>query len=284
LVQPVASSVTSASKLRAFGYESLDVCDEHSFPERVQNPQLSNTVTTLDSFLETGANEATTGASTATTTTTTTTSTSTSTTSNTTVVARKRTKRLMKELHMLKRKPHAMIRIYPSEDDITFWRVLIKGPPSTPYNNGIWLLTIVTSIRTGVCAIRSWIVIGVRRRESKPCWIVCLVCCWHRMLIPHWIQRLRWLGRTIQVVTRERLLRIRRRMHAVGRWILGKKNCCVKRGEGVKITTKFCERYEIHVMCVHTHTCMYVMCVHTRYYSSSFLSSVVFLKLKRPFF
>jgi ubiquitin-protein ligase len=142
LVQPVASSVTSASKLRAFGYESLDVCDEHSFPERVQNPQLSNTVTTLDSFLETGANEATTGASTATTTTTTSTSTSTSTTSNTTVVARKRTKRLMKELHMLKRKPHAMIRIYPSEDDITFWRVLIKGPPSTPYNNGIWLLTI----------------------------------------------------------------------------------------------------------------------------------------------
>ena len=47
-------------------------------------------------------------------------------------------------------------------------------------------------------------------------------------------------------------------MHAVGRWILGKKNCCVKRGEGVKITTKFCERYEIHVMCVYVcHVCVH---------------------------
>ena len=43
---------------------------------------------------------------------------------------------------MLSKHPHDAIRIFPSEDNICFWRVILSGPDSTPYVNGTWLLTI----------------------------------------------------------------------------------------------------------------------------------------------
>ena len=91
----------------------------------------SKRVTTLDMFLDTSDETKTEKEASATTATT-----------NATITDRKRTKRLMKDLRVLKKKPHEMMRIYPSEDDATFWRVLIKGPESTPYNKGVWLVTI----------------------------------------------------------------------------------------------------------------------------------------------
>ena len=53
----------------------------------------------------------------------------------------------------------------------------------------------------------------------------------------------------------------------MGRWILGKKNCCVKRGEGEDNNEVLREIRDtcVHVMCVCVHTCMYVcQCVYTR--------------------
>jgi hypothetical protein len=70
-------------------------------------------------------------------------------------------------------------------------------------------------------------------------------------------------------------------MHAVGRWILGKKNCCVKRGEGEDNNEVLREIRDTCHVCTHTYMYVCMSCVYTRdYYSSSFLStgSVVFLK------
>ena len=142
LTHPVSVKVTSEKKLKSFGWESVDVCDEHTVPERVQNPALENSVTTLADFL--AGNETKTadgGSNKANKSNTTNTATGESKPAST-IASRKCTKRLMKELRLLKKKPHDMIRIYPSEENIQFWRVLIEGPESTPYHKGVWLLTI----------------------------------------------------------------------------------------------------------------------------------------------
>jgi ubiquitin-protein ligase len=137
LSSSVSNKVNSARTLRNFGYESIDICDEHNYPERIENPELLKRVTTLDTFLK----KDTTGTST-----TTNSINTTATTTSVKDISRKCTKRLMKELRILKNKPHKHIRIYPSENNINFWRILIKGPESTPYNNGVWLMTITFPI------------------------------------------------------------------------------------------------------------------------------------------
>ena len=49
-------------------------------------------------------------------------------------------KRIMAELAKLQKDPHASIEIYPSEDDISFWRLLVTGPEYTPYEKCVFLL------------------------------------------------------------------------------------------------------------------------------------------------
>ena len=49
-------------------------------------------------------------------------------------------KRIMAELAKIQKDPHASIEIYPSEDDISFWRLLVTGPEYTPYENCVFLL------------------------------------------------------------------------------------------------------------------------------------------------
>ena len=49
-------------------------------------------------------------------------------------------KRIMAELAKLQKEPHASIEMYPSEDDISFWRLLVSGPEFTPYENCVFLL------------------------------------------------------------------------------------------------------------------------------------------------
>ena len=49
-------------------------------------------------------------------------------------------KRIMAELAKIQKDPHASIEIYPSEDDISFWRLLVTGPEFTPYENCVFLL------------------------------------------------------------------------------------------------------------------------------------------------
>lgn len=43
-------------------------------------------------------------------------------------------KRICKEITNLLRTPHPFIDTFPSEEDLTFWKILVTGPESTPYD------------------------------------------------------------------------------------------------------------------------------------------------------
>ncbi|KAI3374835.1 hypothetical protein L3Q82_021373 [Scortum barcoo] len=49
-------------------------------------------------------------------------------------------KRILKELKSLHCDPHPYFRVFPSESDFTFWRILMQGPPDTPYEKGVFEL------------------------------------------------------------------------------------------------------------------------------------------------
>uniref|UniRef100_A0A0G4HFP5 UBC core domain-containing protein n=1 Tax=Chromera velia CCMP2878 TaxID=1169474 RepID=A0A0G4HFP5_9ALVE len=48
-------------------------------------------------------------------------------------------RRLALEMKRLQREPHPNIRILPSSEDLTFWKLLVTGPEGTPYGGGNWL-------------------------------------------------------------------------------------------------------------------------------------------------
>ncbi|CAL8352925.1 unnamed protein product, partial [Boreogadus saida] len=52
----------------------------------------------------------------------------------------KKDKRVLEELRSLHCDPHPFINIFPSESDFTFWKILMQGPPDTPYENGTFEL------------------------------------------------------------------------------------------------------------------------------------------------
>ncbi|XP_070849418.1 uncharacterized protein [Chaetodon trifascialis] len=49
-------------------------------------------------------------------------------------------KRILEELRSLHCNPHPYFSIFPSESDFTFWKILMEGPPDTPYEKGIFEL------------------------------------------------------------------------------------------------------------------------------------------------
>ncbi|XP_072219245.1 uncharacterized protein [Leuresthes tenuis] len=49
-------------------------------------------------------------------------------------------KRILEELKSLHCDPHPFFRIFPSESDFSFWRILMQGPPDTPYEKGVFEL------------------------------------------------------------------------------------------------------------------------------------------------
>uniref|UniRef100_A0A7N6FEC8 UBC core domain-containing protein n=2 Tax=Anabas testudineus TaxID=64144 RepID=A0A7N6FEC8_ANATE len=49
-------------------------------------------------------------------------------------------KRILEELRSLHCHPHPYFSIFPSESDFTFWKILLEGPPDTPYENGVFEL------------------------------------------------------------------------------------------------------------------------------------------------
>ncbi|XP_062382868.1 uncharacterized protein LOC134070498 [Sardina pilchardus] len=49
-------------------------------------------------------------------------------------------KRILEELKSLHCDPHPYCSLFPSEKDFTFWRVLMRGPPDTPYEDGVFEL------------------------------------------------------------------------------------------------------------------------------------------------
>ncbi|KAK1878612.1 putative bifunctional E2/E3 enzyme R795 [Dissostichus eleginoides] len=49
-------------------------------------------------------------------------------------------KRVLEELKSLHCNPHPFFRVFPSESDFPFWRILMQGPPDTPYKKGVFEL------------------------------------------------------------------------------------------------------------------------------------------------
>ncbi|XP_036419433.1 uncharacterized protein LOC118803045 [Colossoma macropomum] len=49
-------------------------------------------------------------------------------------------KRILEELKSLHCDPHPYCNVLPSESDINFWKILLQGPPETPYENGVFEL------------------------------------------------------------------------------------------------------------------------------------------------
>ncbi|XP_041823162.1 uncharacterized protein LOC121628243 [Melanotaenia boesemani] len=49
-------------------------------------------------------------------------------------------RRILEELKSLQCEPHPYINIFPSESDFTFWKILMEGPPDTPYEKGVFEL------------------------------------------------------------------------------------------------------------------------------------------------
>ena len=51
-----------------------------------------------------------------------------------------RAKRLLAEISKYQKDPHPNLHIYPCEDQLDFWRILLVGPQGTPYEGGVYLL------------------------------------------------------------------------------------------------------------------------------------------------
>ncbi|XP_049930594.1 uncharacterized protein LOC126408879 isoform X1 [Epinephelus moara] len=49
-------------------------------------------------------------------------------------------KRVLEEMRSLHCNPHPFFRVFPSESDFRFWRILMQGPPDTPYKKGVFEL------------------------------------------------------------------------------------------------------------------------------------------------
>ncbi|KAI3375976.1 hypothetical protein L3Q82_016513 [Scortum barcoo] len=49
-------------------------------------------------------------------------------------------KRILEELRSLHCDPHPYFSIFPTESDFTFWKIVMEGPPDTPYEKGVFEL------------------------------------------------------------------------------------------------------------------------------------------------
>lgn len=59
---------------------------------------------------------------------------------NKTATSASRIRKILEELKKIINEPHEAIEVFPCQRNIGFWRIILKGPPSSPYKNGTWLL------------------------------------------------------------------------------------------------------------------------------------------------
>ncbi|KAI6660015.1 hypothetical protein LOD99_14356 [Oopsacas minuta] len=52
----------------------------------------------------------------------------------------RRVRRILKELSIMQREKHPNLELYPNENDVGFWRMLLTGPEFTPYQSAVFLL------------------------------------------------------------------------------------------------------------------------------------------------
>ncbi|KAK5860154.1 hypothetical protein PBY51_021651 [Eleginops maclovinus] len=105
------SSISKRSLIRIFATHGYDECPETSLPS-----QINSKVTATESALKKKIKES----------------------CNTRFL--EKDKRVLEELKSLHCNPHPFFRVFPSESDFTFWRILMQGPPDTPYKKGVFEL------------------------------------------------------------------------------------------------------------------------------------------------
>ncbi|XP_034089727.1 uncharacterized protein LOC117557863 [Gymnodraco acuticeps] len=105
------SSISKRSLRRIFATHGYDECPETSLPS-----QINSKVTATESALKKKIKESTNGR------------------------FLEKDKRVLEELKSLHCNPHPFFRVFPSESDFMFWRILMQGPPDTPYKKGVFEL------------------------------------------------------------------------------------------------------------------------------------------------
>ncbi|XP_034558437.1 uncharacterized protein LOC117826466 isoform X2 [Notolabrus celidotus] len=106
-----SSSITEKTLLSIFGTHGYDEC-----PETLMPSQINSKVTVTESALKKRIQETKKG------------------------WILEKDKRIMEELKSLHCDPHPFIKVFPSESDFTFWKILMQGPPDTPYEKGVFEL------------------------------------------------------------------------------------------------------------------------------------------------
>ncbi|KAG1926543.1 ubiquitin-conjugating enzyme [Pimephales promelas] len=106
-----ASSINKVDDLNIFGTCGYDIKPEVKLP-----PQIHNKVTLTKNALKKRIVESKTG------------------------VFLEKDKRILEELKNLHCDPHPFCTVLPSEADMAFWKILMKGPPDTPYEDGVFEL------------------------------------------------------------------------------------------------------------------------------------------------
>src|SRR5690242_9958148 len=97
---------------------SFDLCDEegNQVPERKMPSLLSLPVMPLEKVL------------------------SSSSSINHTSKDQAKIKRLLEDMKTITKNPNPDYQAFPCESDITFWRIIMNGPSSSPYEKGTWLI------------------------------------------------------------------------------------------------------------------------------------------------
>eukprot|EP01121_Diplochlamys_sp_Union-15-3_P015501 TRINITY_DN5139_c0_g2_i3.p1 TRINITY_DN5139_c0_g2~~TRINITY_DN5139_c0_g2_i3.p1 ORF type:complete len:704 (+),score=145.45 TRINITY_DN5139_c0_g2_i3:728-2839(+) len=119
-IPPVVKSSSDLYKFADLWKYPLDECTDDRVPERKKHEKLNQPVQTVKKTLEKASTEeskSTGGKSQA-----------------------SRVQRLLKELTDLSKNPHPAIDIYPSQEDVGFWRLVMEAPEGSPYKGGTWLL------------------------------------------------------------------------------------------------------------------------------------------------
>ncbi|XP_051741704.1 uncharacterized protein LOC127508105 isoform X1 [Ctenopharyngodon idella] len=105
------SSINTVNDLNIFGMCGYDVKPEVKLP-----PQIHNSVTLTKNALKKRIMESKSG------------------------IFLEKDKRILEELKNLHCDPHPFCTVLPSESDFTFWKILMRGPPDTPYEDGVFEL------------------------------------------------------------------------------------------------------------------------------------------------
>ena len=95
---------------------------------------------------------------------------------STSIEAKHCTRRVLLELRRISNNPHPSIDIYPCEDDVRFWRVVMEGPrddASCPYGCGVWMLYVHFPVKYPIVSPEIRFVTPIRHCNVNPHGRIC---------------------------------------------------------------------------------------------------------------